>query len=767
MQARSDSMVQTVSDPVASVRIRHSRFASRFTWLGYWAHRWELWLFLMVGAWLRLADLGHTMFLDDQVLLLQVGQAALRDGGVPITGIPSSLGTLNAPFSIYLYLPFAVLGSPLAAAWMIALANLAALLLTYVVVDRAFGRLAAGSTLALYATSTYAVFYASYFWQQTAVAPFLLGYLLTLYAGVVQKRRCWLLLHLVLLGLLSQLHPITAYLIPTTLVGLALLWPRIPWRGLALGLLCIGLLYVPTLVWGLVSNWADLRLLLRHFLATPATYDLLALDQLLAVLRFEGVLPFGLSAAWLGWLMNGAYLLALGWLGWRVGQPLAHAFRGSKTESVFALSRLREQAEWRGLLLLFVWQVVPLLLLMHRTQGYCQCYMVLFFPAPYITLGLALAWIIRRGGMLALVRVTFRRLSMPPQQRYADALQGVLGRIPQGRAPQGRIPQGRIPQAALWRVGILSLLALLLALQTLSSSHLTFAYRGLDTEEASLSAGLREAQAIGAAHTILASSLFLHGAFAYLAEHEVAAVEVQSAESCLMLPSSAKSPTVMVTALDEQKSAVDAVLGALPAATLLETLPVRDLPPDHLYRVDGSDLRLANEQAIAQPVIADGHLALEGVASLPASPGLVVLRWRVLQAYQEPTEPGAMPLSLLFRLQPQPGSRGGFSGVEMAPGSVEVAQCTPERLEAGETLLTWVRFPVSAAALAASENSVPLVNLSVHLMVSQRVEPVVGPLRLVTGATNTTVSSPLPLLCLPGQPLQIWCPLALPPTSLQ
>ncbi len=753
MQIRSDPLAQAVADPVAPVKPRRTWGVLPLSWLSRWVQRWELWVFLVVGAWLRLADLHHTLFLDDQVLLLRVGQAALRDGGMPITGIPSSIGTLNAPFSIYLYLPFAALGSPLAAAWAIALANLGALLLTYVVVDRAFGRLAAGGALALYATSTYAVFYSSYFWQQTAVAPFLLGYLLTLYAGVVQKQRRWLLLHLAFLGLLSQLHPITVYLVPTTLVGLALLWPRIPWRALALGLLCIGLLYVPTLVWGLVSNWVDVRVLLRHFLAAPATYDLLALDQLLAVLRYEGVLPFGVSVAWLGWLMNGAYLLALGWLGWWVGAPLVPVLRGRKTERGVALWRLCEDAEWRGALLLFVWQVVPLFLLIHRTQGYCQCYMVLFFPAPYITLGLALAWVIRRGNVLAPVNVAFRRVWTSRQHGYAGSLPGTLGDIQQGHTPQGCIPQG-----VLWRAGVLGLLALLLVFQALSSSRLTFAYRGLDTEEASLRAAQHEARAIGAAHTILASSLFLHGAFAYLAEHAFSTVEVESAESCLVLPSSASLPAVVVTALDEKKSTVDEVLGALPAATLVGALPVRDLPPDHLYRVDGPHLQLAGEQAMAQPVMADQHLALEGLVSLPMTPGLVVLRWRVFQAYQEPAGLGAAPLSLLFHLQLLPGSRGGS-------GEVETAQCTPDHLEAGETLFTWFRFSDVTALSVAASNGAVLANLSVHLVVSQRVEPVVGPLRLVTGAMSTTASSALSLLCLPGQPAQSACPLVLPVSS--
>jgi hypothetical protein len=480
------------------------------SWLSEWGRRWELWLCLVVGAWLRLADLGHTLFLDDQVLLLQIGQAALRDGGLPITGIRSSIGTLNTPFSVYLYLPFAALGSPLAAAWLIALANVVSLGLTYVLVDRAFGRLAAGVTLALYATSAYGVFYSSYFWQQTAVAPFLLVYLLTLYTGVVQKRRRWLVLHLVALGLLSQLHPITVYLIPTTLVGLALLWPRIAWRDLALGLLLSGLLYVPTLLWGLLSNWADLRVLLHNLFALPAHTDLQGLGVLLQTLLFEGVLPFGVPAFWLGWLIAVAYLLALVWLAWRVGAPLVVGVRAKKRGEAEALLKVRADARWRGELLLFAWQVVPLLLMIHWTHGYCQCYMVLFYPAPYITIGLALAWVMQRGGLLFSANALFGHLRIPGRSTCPDPLKG-----------------GH--KSSFWRVNVLCCLLLLLVLQAFSSSHLTIAYRGLDTEEASLSLAQHTAQKLGAGQAIVASSLFLHGAYAYLSEHESGAVEVQSA----------------------------------------------------------------------------------------------------------------------------------------------------------------------------------------------------------------------------------------------
>src|SRR5215468_4965823 len=74
-----------------------------------WTSHWELWLALLLGGWLRLFALDRTLWLDDQTQLLDMARTAILRGMIPVTGIPSSVGFLNSPISIYLLLPIAAL----------------------------------------------------------------------------------------------------------------------------------------------------------------------------------------------------------------------------------------------------------------------------------------------------------------------------------------------------------------------------------------------------------------------------------------------------------------------------------------------------------------------------------------------------------------------------------------------------------------------------------------------------------------------------------
>ena len=71
-----------------------------------WLRHWELWVALAVGAFLRLWQPGAGQFLGDQAGLMSLASQAVQRGAVPVTGIHSSINTLNPPFSVYVLLPF-------------------------------------------------------------------------------------------------------------------------------------------------------------------------------------------------------------------------------------------------------------------------------------------------------------------------------------------------------------------------------------------------------------------------------------------------------------------------------------------------------------------------------------------------------------------------------------------------------------------------------------------------------------------------------------
>src|SRR5579863_1771347 len=118
-----------------------------------WSRRPDFALVIVVGALLRLVWLDSTSLLGDQAQLLSVARSALSLHALPLTGIQSSIGTLNPPASIYLLLPFAALPDPFWAALFTALANVAAVVLLYRIADRYAGRAAAFAAGLLYATA--------------------------------------------------------------------------------------------------------------------------------------------------------------------------------------------------------------------------------------------------------------------------------------------------------------------------------------------------------------------------------------------------------------------------------------------------------------------------------------------------------------------------------------------------------------------------------------------------------------------------------------
>ena len=115
---------------------RSTRFA--------WARHPEFWIILFIAAGLRLWHLDHSQWLDDQAQLLTLARDAWLRGALPITGIRSSINTLNPPLSVYILMPFFLLTkSPLPALIGLALWNIFGVALCYIFALRYFSRRAA------------------------------------------------------------------------------------------------------------------------------------------------------------------------------------------------------------------------------------------------------------------------------------------------------------------------------------------------------------------------------------------------------------------------------------------------------------------------------------------------------------------------------------------------------------------------------------------------------------------------------------------------
>lgn len=182
--AHAASAVALAAAEVATTPATSTR-AARFVW----ARHWEFWLALTLGAVLRLWRLDVTGFQTDQAELMALARGGVLRHVLPVTGIPSSIHTLNPPLSIYLLLPFAALGrDPFPAIVSLALWNVLGVALCYVFALRYFGRKTAASGTLLFATCGAAVGYSRFLWQQNYLPPLLVLWALAVYAGCVRSK---------------------------------------------------------------------------------------------------------------------------------------------------------------------------------------------------------------------------------------------------------------------------------------------------------------------------------------------------------------------------------------------------------------------------------------------------------------------------------------------------------------------------------------------------------------------------------------------------
>jgi dolichyl-phosphate-mannose-protein mannosyltransferase len=375
-----------------------------------WARHWEFWLALALGAGLRLWRLDLTQYLDDQTRLMVLARASATRGLIPLTGIPSSIHTLNPPLSVYLLLPFAAFtADPMPVVISIALWNVAGVALCYIFALRYFGRRVAALSALLFASCGAAINYSRFIWQQNYLPPLLILWALTLYLGAVECRRRWFVANVTLLALATLLHPIAALLAPVTLAA-AVLAPRFPhWRAWVVSAVIIVALAAPTLLWETLSGFSDLRAARQYALGpshiTPAVFYYLYLaigspnaNLSGATVPFDALNILATLLFIAGWLVLTARIIrparALPWR--RKYGPLAAA----RAWLVELYDELRESASWKINLLLWLSVSLPIALMIRHSAALFAHYLMVLYPTAFIVSAIgavsAITWLTRR-----------------------------------------------------------------------------------------------------------------------------------------------------------------------------------------------------------------------------------------------------------------------------------------------------------------------------------------------------------------------------------
>jgi 4-amino-4-deoxy-L-arabinose transferase-like glycosyltransferase len=179
-------------------------------------------LVLAVAALMRFVQPGVLEFLHDEAYLSLLAQDMVSGKGIPLTGMPSSVGVPNSPVSVYIMaLPYAVTDNPQAATLFIAALNVLGVGILWLIARRYFGRATALAAGLVYAVSPWAVLYSRKIWAQDFHTPFLLLAFLLGMLGFIEGRRWAQILCLPVLFIGLQIHFAAWALLP---VFALLLW---------------------------------------------------------------------------------------------------------------------------------------------------------------------------------------------------------------------------------------------------------------------------------------------------------------------------------------------------------------------------------------------------------------------------------------------------------------------------------------------------------------------------------------------------------------
>lgn len=343
-----------------------------------------------LAAGLRLWAIDLAPLRYDDVDVLSRARAVVG-GELTATGPLTSWGIPDPPASVYLaLLPAALPHSAAASAAWIALLNVLAVVLTYVLARRFFGSGVALAAGLLFAVNPWAVYFSRRSWAEI-VPLFTVIALGSAYMVIACRRSRWAVPFFVALALQVQTRILALIYAPAALAALALFPPRWgvrwPLLGMALGVL----LSLPYLVW-VLTRWDELAARLaagnRGIALTPTNS---ALDLVLWLASGFNLLPVeGEAAAW---------LVPLGWAN-RIGLVGAAGLLAAGL-AMTAWAAVCRRPGWERPLLASAWLLLPVGALVVQSSSVYLHYLVALFPAVFLVIGLPLGRLLEHRAMLA------------------------------------------------------------------------------------------------------------------------------------------------------------------------------------------------------------------------------------------------------------------------------------------------------------------------------------------------------------------------------
>jgi 4-amino-4-deoxy-L-arabinose transferase-like glycosyltransferase len=541
-----------------------------------WWRSWEFYLIALLAIGLRLYRIDTAQYMTDQNTFYQMAHDALVHGLWPISANRASTGPLIPPLFVYvMMIPSAITPNPVAGNILIALCNIAAVLLTYIFVRRYYGRLAGAISALLYATAINVIIFSRDIWQPDLLPLFVILLLFMLFRGVVEGKRYWFLPAALLIGVMYQFHITAIYLIAPLLVAVVLAYKRIRWRELPLAALGLLLLYAPYIYLERHNQYADIRLLFqrafqpaRFYSDAPELYRVFVQSFVLNPLHQQTDTHLIPSNAHSILLTTPLRIIA------QLTQPESWLMGLLLVGSIVAVivlilwsGRFREQGGmpgwWKellaspprkGLILLLAWQGMVLFMMRHPVGVFMYIhYLIYLLPGPFILIGVLLANVVK----LAQWRWPSRGVMI-----HYGLYVGV-----------GLIVSVQTVSSAGWLVDH--------ALGNFSSNYARPEYFDLATVQRIVN----EADQVAQQQHLSRAYVDIHGddesAVRYLAEFVHTQVAVFDSQQCLALPDAKSGPVVYVT--DPNREDIDALLKRYTVARQIKEIQHPGGAPFKLY----------------------------------------------------------------------------------------------------------------------------------------------------------------------------------------
>ncbi|HXR65426.1 MAG TPA: glycosyltransferase family 39 protein [Ktedonobacteraceae bacterium] len=532
----------------------------------------EVSLILFISAFFRLANIDTVIFNDDEAGVFRLAHDAIVSGWIPLTSNRASLGNLNPPLVVYFFmLPASLSANPLWGEVLVALFNTAAILLTYFFVRRYYGRLAGTVAALLFATSVGAWTFSRNIWPQNFLPFFVMLFLFALFLGVVERRKGWFFWAIALLGILYQFHGSTLYLLIPLAAAVVFSYKTIRLRDILLSVVALLVLFSPYLIWEWHSHFSDV-LMIFQTVKQQASTDTEALRFYLFFLHPSIIKPYlDLSAnirdnhiilpdgasilaqSHLHLLLKGAYLLGLllllgGILSASVQILSVSASDRKKRLLMRWWNELQASPYKKGLVLILLWQIAPLLLLTHHSIVLFAHYFIFFLPGQFILMALCTVQVI------ALVK-HYR----PASERIARygvctlAIMVILGQL----------------------IGISS------ALIDMSAGHFSdISFNDVHDAQNALQVADQVAQERHIHRIYITTSTYTTSALDYLSGQVKTPIEAINTHNCFILPSASAGPVVFLTPSNQL---TETLLSLYANATLVANPPRLASSPYQVY----------------------------------------------------------------------------------------------------------------------------------------------------------------------------------------